>query len=113
MAFIAKEDLASGYICFARKGTLVSPQAVEQFGWEDKVTEIPDHPTTVGVPTAKVKVMRADDHNPNSPEQGTDADPNVNREGEVDPNTDRASDEVDPNTQRQGADGEPARKRRS
>ena len=34
---IAKEDLHDGFVLIAQKGTYVSPSAVEQHGWQDKV----------------------------------------------------------------------------
>lgn len=39
MALIAKEILRIGNTVAALPGTVVSPEAVEEYGWQDKVEE--------------------------------------------------------------------------
>lgn len=44
---IAKEQLKIGFVVAANPGTYVSKSAVEEYGWQDKVTDGPDLGGTV------------------------------------------------------------------
>lgn len=61
MALVAKEPLFAGGICFANTGSVVSPAAVEQYGWQDKVEEVGGDGTSAAVPTPKVTPIPLDE----------------------------------------------------